>query len=58
MKVHLWQGEADRSVGGMGRYMAEKLPKLRGSGMAWQPNDMSIPLAPRAMMDENGLTVN
>ncbi len=26
MKVHLWQGEADRSVGNMGHYLAEKLP--------------------------------
>lgn len=26
MKVHLWQGEDDKSVGGMGRYIAEKLP--------------------------------
>ncbi len=26
MKVHLWQGEDDKSVGRMSRYMAEKLP--------------------------------
>ena len=26
MKVHLWQGEADRSVGRMGRYLADMLP--------------------------------
>ena len=26
MKVHLWQGEDDRGNGGMGRYIAEKLP--------------------------------
>lgn len=31
MKVHLWQGEADRSVGGMGRYMAEKLPNCQAT---------------------------
>jgi pimeloyl-ACP methyl ester carboxylesterase len=26
MKVHLWQGEDDRGNGGMGRYMAGKMP--------------------------------
>lgn len=26
MKVHFWQGEDDRGVGGMGRYMAGKMP--------------------------------
>jgi len=26
MKVHLWQAEEDRGVGGMGRYMAAKFP--------------------------------
>jgi hypothetical protein len=31
MKVHLWQGEEDRAVGGMGRYMAGKMPKCEAT---------------------------
>ncbi|PXF61959.1 MAG: alpha/beta hydrolase [Candidatus Methanogaster sp.] len=31
MKVHLWQGEDDKSVGGMGRYIAEKLPDCQAT---------------------------
>ncbi|MCD4844305.1 MAG: alpha/beta hydrolase [Methanosarcinales archaeon] len=31
MKVHLWQGEEDRAVGGMGRYMACKMPKCEAT---------------------------
>ncbi len=31
IKVHLWQAEEDRGVGGMGRYMAEKLPNCKAT---------------------------
>ena len=31
MKVHLWQTEEDRGVGGMGRYMVEKLPNYEAT---------------------------
>lgn len=31
MKVHLWQAEGDRGVGGMGRYIAEKLPNCEAT---------------------------
>ncbi|MFC1926428.1 alpha/beta fold hydrolase, partial [Chloroflexota bacterium] len=30
-KVYLWQGEDDKSVGGMGRYIAEKLPDCQAT---------------------------
>lgn len=31
MKVHLWQAEEDRGVGGMGRYMASKIPNCEAT---------------------------
>jgi pimeloyl-ACP methyl ester carboxylesterase len=39
-RVYLWQGEADHAVGGMGRYLAQRIPKceatfIPGAGHFW-----------------------